>query len=90
MQLGALEGQHFKKTGVLVQLSAQNLIDCSKSQGNYGCSGGLATSSYKYIRDNMGVDTKKYYPYKGVVSRCPIEIKVECTWFVFKKYAKKV
>ena len=38
--IGAMEGAHFAKTGELLSLSEQQLIDCNVGMVNNGCHGG--------------------------------------------------
>uniref|UniRef100_A0A3B3HVE0 Cathepsin 12 n=1 Tax=Oryzias latipes TaxID=8090 RepID=A0A3B3HVE0_ORYLA len=62
---GAIEGQIVKKTGQLLSLSEQNLVDCSRPYGTHGCSGAWMASAYDYVLSN-GLQTTDSYPYTSV------------------------
>merc|ERR1711872_670045 len=60
---GSVEVAHAIKTGNLVSLSEEQLVECSWDQGNQGCNGGLMDSAFKYIIEAPGLESEHDYPY---------------------------
>ncbi|XP_074076768.1 procathepsin L-like [Macrotis lagotis] len=70
---GALEGQYFRKTGKLISMSEQNLMDCSWTYDNFGCFGGWPSNAFQYVKDNKGIDSEDFYPYTAENDECQYE-----------------
>ncbi|XP_012277106.1 cathepsin L1 [Orussus abietinus] len=68
--VGSIEGQIFKKTGQVIPLSEQQLIDCSTATGNLGCSGGSLRNTMRYLEKSGGLMASATYPYRAEQGRC--------------------
>lgn len=45
-------------------------MDCATAFNNFGCSGGLPSQAFEYIKYNGGLDTEEAYPYTGQDGTC--------------------
>lgn len=68
----SIEGQVFARIGRIIKLSTQQMVDCSTSHGNHGCSGGSLRNTLKYLEERGGLMREKDYPYVAAVSLKPI------------------
>ena len=65
---GAIESAYLLKEQTVL-VSEQQLVDCSRSYGNMGCSGGWMDSAFQYVIDK-GITSQDVYPYKAVNQQC--------------------
>lgn len=81
---GSMEGAHFLKGNELLSFSEQQLVDCSKAEGNNGCGGGLMDNGFKYFEKTLA-ELEKDYPYTAKDGTCSFaahpKTKVEATTF---------
>ncbi|KAG9446112.1 hypothetical protein H6P81_012240 [Aristolochia fimbriata] len=66
--VAAVEGITQLKTGKLLSLSEQELIDCDVD--NLGCGGGYMDDAFQFIKKNGGVSSESDYPYTGTDQYC--------------------
>ncbi|KAH9320632.1 hypothetical protein KI387_015271 [Taxus chinensis] len=71
---GALEAAYKQATGKSVILSEQQLVDCAGAFNNFGCSGGLPSQAFEYIKYNGGLDTEDSYPYTAKNGVCKYDV----------------
>jgi len=67
--VGAIESAYLIQGISSINLSKQEMLDCTVSYGNYGCNGGLMSNTFKYIKEKGIYDTNDY-PYLGKYQAC--------------------
>lgn len=66
----AVEGINKIKTGELVSLSEQELVDCDNA--NAGCNGGLMELAMDFINKKRGLTSEDNYPYQAISGLCDL------------------
>ncbi|KAK6124200.1 hypothetical protein DH2020_042036 [Rehmannia glutinosa] len=66
--VASIEGINQIKTGKLVSLSEQELMDCDKKDKS--CGGGYMNTAFKFVVKNRGLTTESNYPYRGKDGIC--------------------
>lgn len=69
--VAATEGARQLKTGELISLSEQELVDCDRDEDE-GCQGGDMDAAFRFIISNHGITTESNYPYTGVDGNCSV------------------
>ncbi|KAF4666272.1 hypothetical protein FOL47_004174, partial [Perkinsus chesapeaki] len=68
-----LETAVWEAEGTLPKLSVQQIIDCSREEGNEGCDAGSALGTLQYVSKN-GVVASQSYPYTARAGTCKKQI----------------
>ena len=61
--IGAIEGIHAIRTGELLALSVQELLECDIYSPNGCTNGGMVNTAYRWIAENGGIASAADYPY---------------------------
>jgi len=65
---GTIEGAYARRTGKLVSVSEQDLVDCVAV--NNGCGGGFPYKALVDVINKGGIDTEVSYPYEAYQGQC--------------------
>ncbi|KAH6775923.1 hypothetical protein C2S52_013484 [Perilla frutescens var. hirtella] len=83
--VSAIEGIITIRTGKLISLSEQHIMDCNG--GHEGCQGGKAEHGFDFVQRNGGLASAADYPYKAAQGACtnnkPSSLSTKITGFSF-------
>ena len=68
--VGEHEARWAIERGQMKTLGEQELVDCSRKQGNNGCSGGWHYYAWKYMMTVNGLEQESDYPYTAKDETC--------------------
>lgn len=72
--VASVEGINKIRSGKLISLSEQELVDCDKKV-DAGCGGGLMNYAFQFIIENGGISSEADYPYTASDNDCDFEVK---------------
>ena len=68
--VASIENLYKLRTGRLVSLSEQELVDCDRTPPDSGCAGGSPASAMWWVALNGGLATAWEYPYESKQGQC--------------------
>ena len=69
--VAAIEGMNKIRTGELVSLSEQVLVDCDTR--SLGCQGGTSDTAMDLVAARGGITSEERYPYNGFQGKCDVD-----------------
>ncbi|CAM0870412.1 unnamed protein product [Alopecurus aequalis] len=69
--VAAIEGMNKIRTGELVSLSEQVLVDCDSL--SFGCDGGFSDTAMDLVARRGGITSEERYPYNGFRGNCDVD-----------------